>query len=118
MLLSFGWQPVHELTVQAFVWPITLESFKVKIWIGRYLRITDMQLLILNANSIIWGVGKSFNWNHIKKHFDFFFNTVRKMALVEKLQIKDRRIPTKRKAGKMTKQGGLTTSNLLHRFSQ
>lgn len=40
------------------------------------------------------------------------------MALVEKLQIKDRRIPAKRKAGKMTKQGGLTTSNLLHRFSQ
>ena len=62
-----------NLLVQAFVWPITLESFKVKIWIGRYLRITDMQLLILNANSIIWGVGKSFNWNHIKKHFDFFF---------------------------------------------
>lgn len=29
-----------------------------------------------------------------------------------------RRIPAKRKAGKMTKQGGLTTSNLLHRFSQ
>ena len=40
------------------------------------------------------------------------------MALVEKLQIKDRRLPTKRKAGKMTKHGGLTASNLLHHFSQ
>ena len=78
-----------------------------------------MQLLILNANSIIWGVGKSLNWNHMKKHFEFFFfNAVRKMALMEKLQIKDRRIPTMRKAGKMTKQGGLTASNLLHHFSQ
>lgn len=117
MLLSFGWQPVHELTGSG-VWPIT-ESFKVKIWIRRYLRITDMQLLILNANSIIWGVGKSLNWNHMKKHFEFFFfNAVRKMALVEKLQIKYRRIPTQRKAGNMTKQGGLTASNLLHHFSQ
>lgn len=29
-----------------------------------------MQLLILNANSIIWGVDKSLNWNHMKKHFE------------------------------------------------
>ena len=55
----------------------------------------------------------------MKKHFEFFFfNAVRKMALVEKLQIKYRRIPTQRKAGNMTKQGGLTASNLLHHFSQ
>lgn len=83
-----------------------------------YLRITDMQLLILNANSIIWGVGKSVNWNHMEKHFKFFLNAVGKMALVEKLQIKDRKISTKRKGGKMTKQGGLVASNLLHQLYQ
>lgn len=32
-----------------------------------------MQLLILNANGTIWGVGKSLNWNHMKKHLEFFF---------------------------------------------
>jgi hypothetical protein len=32
-----------------------------------------MQLLILNANSIIWGVGKSRYWNHMKKHLEIFF---------------------------------------------
>lgn len=40
------------------------------------------------------------------------------MALVEKLQIKDRKISTKRKGGKMTKQGGLVASNLLHQLYQ
>lgn len=43
-----------------------------------------MQLLILNANGIIWDVGKSLNWNHRIKHFEiFFFNAVGKMALVK-----------------------------------
>jgi hypothetical protein len=35
-----------------------------------------MQLLILNANGMIWGVGNSLNWNHMKKHLEFFFPKV------------------------------------------
>lgn len=33
-----------------------------------------MQLLILNANGMIWGMGKSLNWNHMEKHLEFFFS--------------------------------------------
>lgn len=46
-----------------------------------------MQLLILNANSIIWGVDKSLNWNHMKKHFEkkkTFLQAVGEMALVNR----------------------------------
>lgn len=35
-----------------------------------------MQLLILNANGMIWGVGKSLNWSHMKNHLEFFFPKV------------------------------------------
>lgn len=47
-----------------------------------------MQLLILNANSIIWGVDKSLNWNHMKKHFEkkIFLQAVGEMALGKRKQ--------------------------------
>lgn len=32
-----------------------------------------MQLLILNVNGMIWGVGNLFNWNYMKKYLEFFF---------------------------------------------
>lgn len=36
-----------------------------------------MQLLILNEHSIVWGVGKSLNWKHMKKNaLIFFFNSL------------------------------------------
>lgn len=45
-----------------------------------------MQLLILNANGMIWGVGRSLNWNHMKKHLEIFFPKVLwgKMVLLGK----------------------------------
>lgn len=80
--LSSGWQPVH-IYIGSGIRP-KLGSFKLKIWILRYLRIIDMQLLILKASSIIWGVGKSLNWNHMKKHLEknFSQSAARKMTLV------------------------------------
>lgn len=53
-----------------------------------------MQLLILNEHSIVWGVGKSLNWKHMKKNALIFFLTLwREMALVgEKMHLQRGRL--------------------------
>lgn len=75
-----------------------------------------MQLLILNANSIIWSVGKSCNWNHMKKHFEKKILMLRGNGIGEKMRMENGKISTKRKIGKMRNKDGLDAFNLVHQL--